>query len=343
MNHILERKNFYMMAIAFVLSFGAIAIIMKFSGYQGLKDVMNINPIYIGIMLLFIFLSLLVDTYRIRDLLFALGEDLSVGYLFKFNLATFFFSYITPFGSGALPITIYLLNKKKIPPNKSLMIFTAKILFSGIFFGTIPPILLIFFSKQLELTHALSIFAILVSFILLFLLISLVYIILRPGFIIALVNLIANLRFFSGERYKRFFENTKTEIVEYNRRFNELFMVSSGGRLLISQLLYAMLFWTLFYSIAPILMIAMNIKFNLLAVISRQIIFYDLLAYNVIPSGAGFVEVGFASIFSNIIPHHLLGVFIGIWRFFTYYVYLIASGIGFFLIMKKDTEKPVNG
>lgn len=339
MNHILERKNLYMMAIALLLSFGAIAIIMKFSGYQGLKDVLNINPIYIAIVLFVVFLSLLVDTIRIKELLNVLGEDLSLGYLFQFNLATFFIAYVTPFGSGALPLSIYLLNKKNVAPNKGLMIITAKLLFSGIFFGTIPPILLIFFREQLELTHALSVFAILVSALLLILLIVLIYIILKPALIIAIIDWIGKLSFIKSMNYSEYFERAKTEVIEYNKRFNELFLVSSGGKFLLSQLFYAILFWILFYSIAPILMIAMNIPFSLLAVISRQFIFYDVLAYNVIPSGAGFVEVGFASIFSNIVPHELLGIFIGIWRFFTYYVYLIISGIGFIFMVRKGNRK----
>lgn len=339
MNHILERKNIYMMAIALILSFSAIVIVMKYSGFAAIKDLLNINPIYIAIVLFIVFLSLIVDTFRIKELLNALGDDLSISYLFKFNLATFFIGYITPFGSGALPITLYLLNKKKVAPNKGLMIFTAKLLFSGIFFGTIPPIMLIFFRKQLELTSTLSIFAILVSIMLIVLLICLIYIILRPNLIIAIVNWIERQNFFKKHDYSSFFERTRKEIIEYNHRFNELFMVSSGGKLLVTQLLYAILFWLLFYSIAPVILIAMNIPFSILAVISRQFIFYDILAYNVIPSGAGFVEVGFASIFSNIVPHELLGVFIGIWRFFTYYVYLIISGIGFLFIMRKNSNE----
>lgn len=335
MNNILEKKNIYLMVLALGLSVAAIALLLKISGYEGIKDALNINPIYIGLVLIVIFLSLLVDTLRIKDLLNALGEDLSIGYLFKFNLSTFFIGYITPFGSGALPITIYLMNKKNIPPNKSLMIFTAKVLFSGIFFGTVPPILLIFFRRQMQLGTTLSVFAVLVSIILMILMIGMIYIILKPQFMISLVNMVENIPFFKKHNYQKYFDVARTEIMEYHKTFNELFMASSNGKLLFSQMIYAVVFWLLFYSIAPILLIAMNIPFSLFSVIGRQFIFYDILAYNVIPSGAGFVEVGFATIFSNIIPHGLLGVFVGIWRFFTYYVYLILSGVGFLFTMRR--------
>ncbi|QSZ26804.1 flippase-like domain-containing protein [Aceticella autotrophica] len=338
MNNILERKNIYMLILALCLSFAAILIIFKYTGFQNIEYILKINLAYVLLILGIIFLSLLVDTLRIKELLNELGEDLSLRYLFKFNLSTFFIAYITPFGSGALPLTLYLMKKKHIPPNKSLMIITAKVLFSGLFFGTIPPLLLIFFRKQLELTHTLSIFAILISIFLLLLIVGVIYVILRPKFIIGIVNWIEGLPLFKRRNYKVYFNKAREEIYEYNKRFNELFMVSSGGKLFFSQLLYAIVFWLLFYSIAPIILMMMNIPFSIFAVMARQLIFYDILSYNFIPSGAGFVEVGFAGIFSNIVPHNLLGIFIAIWRFFTYYIYLILSGIGFFFTMKKQPK-----
>ncbi|CAM0496648.1 lysylphosphatidylglycerol synthase transmembranedomain-containing protein [Thermoanaerobacter kivui] len=332
----LEKKNLYMMVLAFTLSAGSILLLMKLSGFEGVKDALKIHPVYIVVILVIVILSLIVDTLRIKSLLDALGENLPFNYLFKFNLATFFISYITPFGSGVLPLTIYLLNKKNVSPNKSLMVFTAKLLFSGIFFGTVPPILLIFFRNQLELGPVLSYFAILVSIVLIVLLLILVYIILRPRFVIGIVDKIADISFFKKPKFEKYFVRTKEEIVFYHKNFNDLFMVPSSYKLFFSQLFYAIAFWTLFYSIAPILLVAINIHFNLLSVIARQLIFYDILAYSFIPSGSGVVEIGFATIFSNILPRSLLGVFVGIWRFFTYYVYLMISAVGFFLVVKKN-------
>jgi len=323
-----------MMVLMLFLSFGSIFILMRISGFEGIKEALEIKPAYILFILTIVILSLIVDTLRIKNLLSALGEVLPFAYLFKFNLSTFFIGYITPFGSGALPLTLYLMNKKNISPNKSLMIFTVKLLFSGIFFGTVPPILLIFFRKQLELGATLSAFAILVSIVLILLLILLIYIILKPQFIIYIVNKVEEIPFIKKRNYNIFFETTRNEIIQYHKNFQDLFKVSSGAKFFLVQLLYAIIFWLLFYSIAPILLIAMGVKFNLLSIIGRQLIFYDILAYSFIPSGAGVVEVGFASIFSNILPKVLLGIFVGIWRFFTYYVYLIASAIGFFLLMK---------
>ncbi len=339
MGTILEKKNLYMMAFALLLSIGSIFILIRLSGVESIKDVFTINPIYILCIISMVFLSLIVDTMRIKVLLEALEENLPFSYLFKFNLATFFISYITPFGSGALPLTIYLLNKKNVPPNKSLMIFTVKLLFSGIFFGTVPPILLIFFRDQLELGPILSYFAVLVSIILVALLLILVYIILRPRFVIGLVEKIGSISFFKKPKFEKYFRRAKEEIILYHKNFNDLFIISSSYKLFFSQLFYAISFWGLFYSIAPILLLAMNIHFNLLSVVGRQIIFYDILAYSFIPSGSGVVEVGFATIFSNILPRNMLGIFVGIWRFFTYYLYLGISAIGFFMAVKKEDEK----
>lgn len=339
MGTILEKKNLYMMAFALLLSIGSILVLLKITGVKEIEMAFHIPLFYLGAIFGLIILSLIVDTLRIRDLLRELGENLPFDYLFKFNLATFFISYITPFGSGALPLIVYLLSKKGVSPNKSLMIFTAKLLFSGIFFGTVPPILLIFFRNQLELGTVLSYFAVLVSIFLMFLLFILIYIILKPRFVIEIVNKISNISFFGNPKLEKYFEKIKEEIILYHKNFNDLFIGPSSYKLFFSQLFYAVAYWLLFYSIAPVLLLAMNIPFNLLAVIGRQLIFYDILAYSFIPSGSGVVEIGFATIFSNILPPSKLGIFVGMWRFFTYYVYLGISAIGFFMAIKNQDAK----
>lgn len=327
------------MVFALLLSFGSIFVLLKITGVEEIETVFHMSFFYLVVIFGLIILSLIVDTLRIRDLLIELDEKLPFDYLFKFNLATFFISYITPFGSGALPLIIYLFSKKGISPNKSLIIFTVKLLFSGIFFGTVPPILLIFFRNQLELGTVLSYFAALVSIFLVFMLFVLIYIILKPGLVIGIINKINNISFFKKPKLEKYFEKIREEVILYHKNFNDLFITPSSYKLFASQLFYAVLYWLLFYSIAPVLLLAMNTHFNLLAVIGRQLIFYDVLAYSFIPSGSGVVEIGFATIFSNILPPSKLGIFVGMWRFFTYYVYLGISAIGFFMAIKDQDTK----
>jgi len=315
---------------------------LKFTGLYNIEKAFNLSLFYIIAIFTVIILSLVIDTLRVRDLLKEMGENLCFSYLFKFNLATFFISYVTPFGSGVLPLMIYLLDKKGVSPNKALIVFTAKLLFSGMFFVTIPPALLIFFGERLELGDVLMRLAVFVTFFLIGLLILFLYIILKPHFLIGVIDKLEGISLLRRYLKKEYFEMAKAEVLLYNKNFRLLFSSLKGSKVFIWQFLYAFLYWMLFYSIAPLLLTAMKVPFSFIAILGRQVIFYDILAYSFIPSGSGTVELGFAAIFSNVLPASYAGIFIGIWRFFTYYVYLGLSAVGFFMAIKDLKKNIVN-
>ncbi|MGB9810001.1 MAG: lysylphosphatidylglycerol synthase transmembrane domain-containing protein, partial [Caldanaerobacter sp.] len=213
---------------------------------------------------------------------------------------------------------------------------------SGIFFITIPPFLIIFFGEYLELGDVLTRLAIFVTLFLIGLLILLFYIILKPHFLIGVIEKLERISLLRRYVGKEHFERAKKEVLLYNKNFRLLFSSLKGYRVFAWQFLYAFLYWMLFYSIAPLLLMAMKVPFSFIAIVGRQIIFYDILAYSFIPSGSGTVELGFAAIFSNVLPASYIGIFIGIWRFFTYYVYLGLSAVGFFMIVKDVKKRIVN-
>jgi len=102
---------------------------------------------------------------------------------------------------------------------------------------------------------------------------------------------------------------------------------------------FTIIFWGIFFTIAPLILWGIGVKFNLAHVLILQIIFYFILPYMPTPGGSGAAEVGFASLFSFFVPHYLLGLFVTTWRFIFFYFNLI---IGFIILlleikkMKKD-------
>ena len=56
------------------------------------------------------------------------------------------------------------------------------------------------------------------------------------------------------------------------------------------------------------------------------ILFYMASSYVPTPGASGFAELGFAELFSLIVPHRLLGLTVALWRLATYYFTLAAGG-----------------
>lgn len=131
--------------------------------------------------------------------------------------------------------------------------------------------------------------------------------------------------------FKRSRDKWIWRIVKELREYEENFKVilSYGVKVTAIQMIYTVLFWFIFFNFATVIMLAMGLHIDWFNVLARQTIFYSILTYNPIPSGSGVIELGYAAIFSNIVPTQNLGVFIGIWRFFSFYMYVIVSGIIF--------------
>jgi uncharacterized protein (TIRG00374 family) len=90
---------------------------------------------------------------------------------------------------------------------------------------------------------------------------------------------------------------------------------------------------------APLLLMGFNLNFNLSHVLVMQVIFYFILPFMPTPGGSGTAEAGFASLFSLFIPLHLLGLFVGTWRFIVFYFNLCIGAIVLLIEIKRIKKK----
>jgi glycosyltransferase 2 family protein len=100
-------------------------------------------------------------------------------------------------------------------------------------------------------------------------------------------------------------------------------------------LFYTVVFWGLFYSIAPILLLGLGVVPDIRAAITWQVMIMLIIPYIPVPGGSGVAEFGLATLFAPFVPSHILGVFIVAWRFFTYYLTLIFGGLSTFVLKAK--------
>ncbi|MDI9462769.1 MAG: flippase-like domain-containing protein, partial [Bacillota bacterium] len=87
------------------------------------------------------------------------------------------------------------------------------------------------------------------------------------------------------------------------------------------------LYWGLYYSIAPVILAGFGVRAPFGTAVMWQILIILVLPYIPVPGGSGAVEFGLATLFSSFVPASVLGVFIVAWRFFTYYLTLICGAV----------------
>jgi uncharacterized membrane protein YbhN (UPF0104 family) len=85
--------------------------------------------------------------------------------------------------------------------------------------------------------------------------------------------------------------------------------------------------WTSRYWVVNALMLAFALEFDQLEVFARQLVMWIMMLVSPTPGGSGFAEYVFKTFLSgpNLIPVGLVVVIALLWRFITYYVYLIVG------------------
>jgi len=92
----------------------------------------------------------------------------------------------------------------------------------------------------------------------------------------------------------------------------------------------AFLFFYLFFPV--FILYGLGIEFSVYQVVAIQLLLSAVLLYMPTPGASGIAETGGALFFVTVCPKSLIGIFVLIWRFFTFYIGAVIGGI---ITMKK--------
>lgn len=343
---ILDKKRFLKgLVISLIIGIIVILIITFVTTNQNTWTSLS----YINIKYLFFAFILMVfaagiDALRIKMTVEAVNEKITFPEALKVYYISNFAGGITPFFSGTLPTQIYLFNKNvknKMTLGKATMVATIMPLIKTLVFAIFTPIIFFAFKKTIAnytiLSSILINGAILISIFFLFLFIMMAK---YPEKMIRIIFKIQHLpcilKFSKKETILYFFDRVILEIKEFHKSFSLL--KENWIKLLLSTL-YTIIFWCTFFLVAPLLLRGFNLDFNFSHVLVMQILFYFILPFMPTPGGSGTAEVGFASLFSFFIPLHLLGLFVGAWRFIVFYFNLCIGTIVLLVEIKRLKKK----
>ena len=343
---ILDKKRFLKgLVISLVIGIIVILIITFVTTNQNTWTSLSyINKKYLFFAFVLMVFAAVIDALRIKMTVEAVNEKITFTEALKVYYISNFAGGITPFFSGTLPAQIYLFNKNiknKMTLGKATMVATIIPLTKTLVFTIFTPIIFLTFKRTITNYTILSAIlingAILISLFFLFLFILTVrYPEKMLGIIFKIQHLPCILKFSKKERISHFFDRVILEIKEFHESFSLL--KENWIKLLLSTL-YTIIFWGTFFMAAPLLLRGFNLNFNLSHVLVMQIIFYFILPFMPTPGGSGTAEAGFASLFSLFIPLHLLGLFVGTWRFIVFYFNLCIGAIVLLVEIKRIKKK----
>lgn len=330
-------KNGFLFSIL-ISMISLVAVLSKTINLKTLANV-KIEPLFLLLALTMVFLSWVQETWRLGIIARLFHEDVPFWRMMRIVLATIFAAGVTPFASGQGPVQVYLLHRERISYGRSAAILSVRLFLTTLSFSILTPLVAILFRSKLALDS--RIYSILDLAVVLSLAFSLlgIAILVRPHRIRVMLLHWAR----RSQRKKGASNSLRKNLLMILRELRELETAFSLLRRtppvsLILPFLLTVSYWVFYFVTTPLLIMALGFNPPWEKVIGLQLIFTYLLSYVPVPGASGAAEVGFASLFAKFIPGGFIGLFVSLWRLFTYYLGLLAGGAALFVLVK-DAEK----
>lgn len=270
-------------------------------------------------------LMFVLDAFRLMILSAAIGHRLSFFYTLKMILVGMFFGAITPLQSGMMPLEMYMMYKVGIPLGKAISIDVVKrIQTMGML--AVCGVLVLIFNKGLSANKLILYVYYYVVFFFVFLTALFFAVYLFPRQTLWLVDkVMAQLhrrgvvKNYAVDAYVKGVANDYFAAVDY--------YIHKGGIGFIASLILTQCFLMVQFVMAPIIIEGLGYHVSYLSAIQAQIILIPMLYFSPTPGGSGVAEGGFALLFAGLIPKHLIGVTVVLWRVFSTFIGVTIGGI----------------
>jgi len=318
------------LALSLSLSSIAISVVIKVSFTSETLDALRAMD-----RLVFLYCFLLVVTawacngIRLKILTAALGYKIPLPRCIRITLSSEFGIAATPSGVGGGVLKIYLIRQQGIPVGGAMSMFTTDMTLDLLFTLIVIP---------LGISSFLTIFRPILR---------------KPGevlpVILGLLVVVAAITFaylrFRATRNNRaagdagltrpkglrgLFTTWRRLLRKWAGEFHSGFSTLLRLRklFLVAAFLVSVVQWSCRYGVLVLVLRALGAKdFNPFALFILQGLLFLGSLILVLPGGGGGVEAAFGLTVSQLVPGNIVGVALLLWRFFTYYLYLIGGGI----------------
>ncbi len=303
------------------------------------KGIKNFNPLYLPILCLLMVIHILVDCIRLKVIAWGINTKLSLKTGWNAYLANEFLSAVTPFQSGGQPIEIYILHKSGISLGKSVVISYFKTATSLLFLLLTGCYAIISYEPLSNFGHLTFFYIYGGGFIIYFIIISYLSVF-KPSFAKKLsfigMKFLKRIRIVKKDSFNSRLKFILKEVNNFNHYIKNYFLTKKLNILL--TLIITFISWTTKYLIAYFIAIGMGIKLAILDLLLFQSAIHFVNYSIPTPGASGTSELVAHSIFKFLSPVFASGVilnlFVTLWRFFTYHILIIVSGLATFKIIK---------
>lgn len=328
-----KRSKWYSIAFFIINIFIIVGILLyqlNTFGVASITDLFNGKTRFIFLLyvLLMFVVVMMLESIRTYILIYK-ATKISRPYLsYKASAISRYYDCITPFTSGGQPFEVYYLGKRGVRGGIATSIPLAKIMFSQLAFLIISLVVLIaspnLFGKDSVVVNSIAIISLCITLIffstLFFFSISKKF---APKTVMFFIKLLYKMKIIKD--YRKTFNHIMRIILEYQKTIK--YYVRSIWIAIISFLCSALII--VINAFIPYLIYCMfnySIESGVLFDIVAKFIMIELASkYIPLPGGSGMAELSFSALFASLFADGTLFWAMLVWRFFTYFIYILQG------------------
>ncbi|MEW6045111.1 MAG: flippase-like domain-containing protein [Bacillota bacterium] len=272
----------------------------------------------------------LLRTWRSQLLARAFGTRIPARRVLRYYLASVFVSHVTPTSTGGVPVFIYLLAREGLSVGRATAVAVVDSGLVVLWLLAAWPVAAAWKGLGGRFgAPGLTAF-VLVSLGMLAALVA--WTLVRPRAIASIfMRMLTRARRAARAGRRRRMRAILAVLVKESLRFSYgiRYLLLQRPWHLVGATLLTGVYWLFYLSIAWAVLVGLGARMNWLYAATAQLIFNLFQPFIPTPGGSGGAELIMAYLFKRVLPASRLAVFVGVWRFFTFYASLVAGGIMF--------------
>ena len=331
---------------AFTLIFSLSVLIFIFAttfNKQTIVSILSFNLLFLGLAIIFRFLALVLWGVRIQLMAGSLGYRVSLLNCVNMVLAGLLAGTITPGQMGNDPVRVHELYRAGVKIGDATAVVVMERFLDGIIL-TVMGLLIMALMTQYFL-HTFSPALVILVIIAWIFMISILFVpvlaIKYPektkSFIVRLINWLAP-RFFRSSgpdqgiagRVDREIDNFFTTLKTFT---------GTARRGLLAGGVLTALFWISEFLVASVIMMGLGLQPYILESFFFQILIAIIMMVPLTPGSSGVTELSASSLYALIVPSGMLGIFVILWRFVTFYLNIILGALAGLAIFRRELGK----
>ncbi len=330
--------------ISLILSISAIILILYFTLQEGALQQLATTQIRYEFFLLAViatFLYWVLWGLRIKILSNAIDNSVKISLweATKIIFANLFLANITPSMAGGEPVRIYLLNKDGLSVGEATAVVLGERLIDAIFLLMCFPFAFFILRNYILRNYiemgALQVGVMIAVGVFISAIIIFIYVLVKPDKTKIFLEYIGKkLSRFSKDKdkAKATIKKISTEVDHFHDSM--IFFVSKGKVAFIKAGFVTVIFWVTGWMVSPLLLMGLGLEPYIIESCAVQVLLIIVIMMPTTPGSAGISEYSTTVLYNLFINSPLIGVFVLLFRFLSYYLGLIIGAIFMHRIFK---------